>query len=310
MAYREGMLVENTACPKWGPGKIVHISGNKMYVIFRDLEEESARVFPIDSPVLRLASVQSDPILDNLPPLIEKKGQWVLPAKRYTLESLRRIFLHEFPAGFSDANYLSKERAYKLDAHVKFQQALGLEQMRELVQAGKTKELVAKALKVVKKINIISRFEKAALSDAMKDETAARSLFGALLEVLDAPSVTEQSFVRYLDTVCSLPAERGRVASWPVATVLLYLISPDRYMFLKPQVTKSAAESLGFDLKYDATPNWTTYEALLRMGNIYLEMLRPMGARDFVDVQSFIYVSCGGYEAARARLKVKAAKQG
>jgi len=69
-------------------------------------------------------------------------------------------------------------------------------------------------------------------------------------------------------------------------------------MFLKPEVTQVAAEALAFDLQYNSAPNWTTYSALIRMGNVYLDLLREMGAHDFIDVQSFIYVSGGGYDGA------------
>ena len=67
-------------------------------------------------------------------------------------------------------------------------------------------------------------------------------------------------------------------------------------MFLKPLATKAAAAALGFDLQYNAALNWVTYASLLRMGHIYLGLLREMGARDFVDVQSFILVVGGGYD--------------
>jgi hypothetical protein len=68
-------------------------------------------------------------------------------------------------------------------------------------------------------------------------------------------------------------------------------------MFLKPEKTKAAADTLGFDLRYDATLNWDTYAALLRMGDLYLSLLKPRGAKDFVDVQSFIFVAGGGWDA-------------
>jgi hypothetical protein len=74
-------------------------------------------------------------------------------------------------------------------------------------------------------------------------------------------------------------------------------------MFLKPQVTKRAAESLGFDLRFECTPNWTTYEALLRMARTYLDLLRPFGAIDFLDVYSFFFVSGGGYDNERPTSK-------
>ena len=233
-----------------------------MHVIFRDLEEDMAKRPKMDFPALQPASVQTDPTLDNLPPLVEKKGRWVLPAKRYTLESLKRIFLHDFPAGFADPKDHNNERTYKLDAHLKFDQELGLERMRELLAAGNVAELAAKAVKVAASINLMAVFEKGSLRDAMKDEAAAKVFFTELMNVLDEQAVTQECFVRYLDAIESLPSERHKVANWPVATLFLYLAAPDRHMFLKPMVTKSAADSLGFDLRYDAAPNWTTYEAM------------------------------------------------
>lgn len=67
-------------------------------------------------------------------------------------------------------------------------------------------------------------------------------------------------------------------------------------MFLKPEVTQRAAEVLGFDLQYRADLNWVIYAALLRMGNVYLGLLKNRGAKDFIDVQSFIFVAGGGYD--------------
>src|SRR5208282_2464644 len=166
---------------------------------------------------------------------------------------------------------------------------LGIQDAAKLLAAGDLRALAAKGLSVLGAVNLISQFESAAFHDAMRDDRAVEALFSSLLILLDADPISEPAFQPYADAVNALPAERGKVASWPIATAFPYLARPDRFMFLKPQVTRSAAESLGFDLKYDAAPNWRTYDALLRMGNVYLELLRPLGARDFVDVQSFIY---------------------
>ncbi len=289
---RAGMLVRNVGALGWGPGKIVHIVGDKVHIVFRDLEEEMAKQFQVDSPALCVAEVQSDPILDNLPPLLEKAGRWTLPRKRLTLESLKQKFLNKFPAGFSDPLYFSDERDYKLAAHVKFQKLLGIEQIKGLLAIGNRRELATKASQVLGAVNIISPYESAAFHDAMKDDDAVGRFFWALLHVLESEPISRESVEALFEVVGSLPAEKGRVASWPVATALLYLADPERFMFMKPDVTKEAAASLGFDLKYDVKLGWTTYEALQRMGQVYLDLLRPLGARDFVDVQSFIYVTC------------------
>ena len=302
--YKAGALVENTGRPAWGPGKIVHIVGDNLYVIFRDLEESKAKKLKANTPALRLAASQSDSILDNLPPLAEKKGEWVLPGNRLTLKSVKDRFLQEFPEGFAHSKYLAAERNYKLKAHNVFQQKLGVEQLRDLLSRGEINSLVAKALSILVKVQLLAApFEIGAFQDAMQDENAARSFFTALLALLEATPVNALLFAKYAEVVCSLPAARGRVATWPIATVFPYIARPDVHMFLKPEVTQKAASSLGFHLKYESTPNWTTYERLLGMGRTYLELLKPLGAVDFVDVQSFIYVSCGGYDNDRSTAK-------
>jgi len=47
------MLVEHTGCPQWGPGKIVCIGGDNMHVIFRDCEEDMAKLLRTDFPALQ-----------------------------------------------------------------------------------------------------------------------------------------------------------------------------------------------------------------------------------------------------------------
>lgn len=303
MKFVNGMIVENVGAPSWGPGKIVHVSGDNLHIIFRDLEEDMARVFQAEAPALRVTKEQSDAVLDNLPPLIEKTGRWVLPAKRLTLESAKRRFLHEFPAGFADPSYMEKERDYKLAAHLKFQQLLGIPEIRALLSARDYKKLGQKVMQVVGGFNLVSPYEKAAFRDAMGEGAAVQSFFTTLLKVFDTKPLTSEVFEEFADAVTSLPAPEGRVATWPVATIFLYLAEPARFMFLKPEVTKAAADSLGFDLRYSATLSWNTYDALQRMGELYLDLLRPLGARDFVDVQSFIWVACGGYDSMLAENK-------
>ena len=125
--YKEGTLVENKGAPQWGPGKIVRVAGDHLHILFRDIEGNVAKKLRADTPALWLAASQSDPILDNLPPLVEKNGYWVVPGKSLTLASMKRRFLHEFPTGFADPKYRSEERDYKLAAHEAFQNLLGLD---------------------------------------------------------------------------------------------------------------------------------------------------------------------------------------
>ncbi|MGB8932955.1 MAG: hypothetical protein WCC48_17055, partial [Anaeromyxobacteraceae bacterium] len=84
------------------------------------------------------------------------------------------------------------------------------------------------------------------------------------------------------------PEDVGR--SWQLVTLLPFLAQPERHMLLRPKLTSQAAHRLGLELRFAADPNWVTYSTLLKSGELLLEKLRPIGASDLVDVESFLTV--------------------
>ncbi len=89
-------------------------------------------------------------------------------------------------------------------------------------------------------------------------------------------------------------------AKWPIATYFLFLSDPGAQVFVKPEVTKSAAEVLGIDINYKPELNWLTYSQVLRLAEaIRLKLIKEGQAdlipRDMVDVQSFIWVTAPSY---------------
>jgi hypothetical protein len=133
--FREGMNVEVAKNPGWGPGKIVHISNQHLHIIFRDLDGKEARVFTLDASAFNIAALQSDSILDNLPPLSEKDGHWHLSVSRISFAAAERTFLRHSPAGFSDPKYTEGERAGKDQADQMFHKHLGLKEFRSLMES-------------------------------------------------------------------------------------------------------------------------------------------------------------------------------
>lgn len=84
--------------------------------------------------------------------------------------------------------------------------------------------------------------------------------------------------------------------SWPKATYFGYLWRPDRCMFCKPEVTKDFAQRIGHEFQYVYEPEigLRVYMSLMDLAESTLAATRSLGAEDFIDVQSFIYV-VGGY---------------
>lgn len=292
--FKSGMLVRNARAPQWGPGKILMITGFTATVYFRDVDEsragEALKDIDLASALLEILPVQADPLLDNLPPLVD--GKFGLTKPRLTPGQAIAAFSRRFPKGFDDPAYLSDERIYKWEAHELWRTTLGDGKGRRLLEQGNVAELTTRALAVDGRLNLLSIYEKAALRDGLKEPHAAERYLRALFDLLEADQLLRGSFESYIDALTRLPAAEGRapVTRWPVLTLFPFIAHPDRFMFLKPEVTKDCADRFAWGLQYTATLNWTTYDRLQAMCDMLMPQLRPLGARDLIDVQSFIWV--------------------
>jgi hypothetical protein len=287
-AFDVGILAEHTRKADWGPGKVVKVRAPYVWVYFRDAPGRAARQFP--ASLLARASCQSDAVLENLPAFIEKDGLQLLPSERYTLREALEVFHAQAPGGFADAggSKLQKDRERRRAAHEAYQQSLGGGQAESLLEQGAIAELSRRALGVVTLARALSSTDAAALRDGLQDEAAARAYFTALLAYL-AVEPTEPTFAAYASAASGLRrAGAGSAPTWPLVTLLPFLAQPTRHMLVQPTVTGTAAQRLGFDLPWQTTPSWATYEAACRLGRVYLDALGEAGGRDLIDVTFFL----------------------
>jgi len=297
-----GTVVVNPQQPEYGPGKVVAIRDGKARVHFRDDRDADVRIYKIDDGPLEAANAPSDPYLDNLPSFVD--GAFVSKSSlaRVTFQDGLQKFLAQFPGGFSDSDYLgtgkagraeSGERNYKWRAHEQYEAELGNGIGESLLHRGEIAELSARAVRVATGgLNLLSPYESMAFRDGLNDDqNAATRYFGALLS-WNSSSATQAGFEAMADAVRALPVKAGkaRVATWPVLTLLPYLARPDTFMFLKPGPTGDCAERLRFELSYSAKLRWVTYSRLTELSQLLLERLREYGAKDLIDVQSFMWV--------------------
>ena len=307
-ALKVGSLVTNPRKPEWGPGKVVRVRGNMVDVFFRHVEGDRALKFKVDA--LELASVQSDPVLDNLPEIRERNGAMVLLRARITLAQARDRFLRHYPGGFSDPAYIGTEtegeRAYKWSAHERFLQELGGAKGPQLLSGDGTVDFVAEIGRILGSAsNLLATTEYIALREGLEDAPAASHYLSTLFDLIDA-GPEEELFIAHAQATAALPS-RGQTHTdkWTVSTILPYLARPDAFIFVKPTITKAAAAALGFDIRYDAQPNWRTYERVLRMSRLYMEELADLGPRDFIDIQSFFWVTGESFEKILAEHQAK-----
>ena len=202
----------------------------------------------------------------------------------------RRKFLRVFPKGFQDPKYLAWERDYKWEAHERWQATLNKKIFAALLAEKDYSAVAQRAMAVESRTNLLFSFEKMALRDAVKPADGARTFALALYDRLYANSRGEAAFDRFEDAVESLPRKQTRVLTWPLVTVFGFIAKPGQDIFLKPQVTKAAAEAYGRKFNYRSRPNWETYSDLLEFADELKEDLADLEPRDMIDIQSFIWV--------------------
>jgi len=209
----------------------------------------------------------------------------LLPAAR-----CRRKFLRYFPKGFHDRKYLDWERGYKWSAHERWERELGRATFARLVRERQFTDVARRAVTIEARTNLLFSFEKMALRDAVKTASGAALLATGLYNLLHGRGAKQARFMSWINAVAKMPRRQTRVLTWPVVTVFGFLAAPDEHLFLKPMVTRRAALAYGFAFDYHSTPNWETYQSLLRFASQVRADQRSLAPRDMVDLQSFIWV--------------------
>ena len=288
-----GLLVKHKT---WGLGKVLQLDPEDVWVYFKDVEgtpKDAVKKLKRRFAVLTIAECQSDGALDNLPPMVRDGRVEPPDVLRITEQQAVNMFVAEYPL-FDNPAYRKYERDYKWEAHREVAAELLSSSGRRIVADGPADVLVTMLKKMIHRTNLLAIQEMMALNEALdRDQQAARAFAGAVLSLVDEGN--ERAFSRLVEATAGLPADAGRARAltWPIVTILPFLAMPDRHMFLKPMQTRRIAEAFSFDLLYSSDPNWTTYDRLLTLSNRLLERLRPLRARDLIDVQSFMWVVAG-----------------
>jgi hypothetical protein len=202
----------------------------------------------------------------------------------------RRKFLGFFPDGFHDEDYLDLERDYKWNAHERWEQELGKKELASLILAGEFKEVADRAVRIESRTNLLFSFEKMALRDAVKQPAGAAAFARGLRDLLHGRGELETRFERWVECISRLPRKQTRVLTWPVVTVFGFLAQPDVHFFLKPNVTRAAAQAYGGSFLYRPRPSWEAYESLLAFSAEVARDLADLEPRDQIDIQSFLWV--------------------
>ena len=212
------------------------------------------------------------------------------PADSRALERAKRKFLRAFPGGFRDETYIDWERAYKWNAHCRWQELLSETTFRGLLEMRHFEEIARLAIAVESRTNLLFSFEKMALRDAVRSFVGAQAFATALYDLLHGDEDMEIRFASWIAALDQLPRKQTRVLTWPLATVFGFIAQPKEHFFFKPNVTREALRRCGAEFVYQSRPNWPVYRELLRAVRRVRNGIATMRPRDMIDMQSFLWV--------------------
>ena len=87
-----------------------------------------------------------------------------------------------------------------------------------------------------------------------------------------------------------MPRKQTRVLTWPIVTVFGFIAQPHRHMFVKPNVTRTAARKYGYPLQYGSRPSWAVYADLQAFARVVRKDIADLRPKDMIDIQSFLWV--------------------
>jgi hypothetical protein len=203
-------------------------------------------------------------------------------------------FLAFCPGGFGDPGYLKRERDAKWEAHELWKELLNEQAFEDLLERDEVVEIGRRAMRVEGKTKLmLSRFEKAALHDALTSAKSAKLFANGLFDLIYGEDEFQVRLTEFFKDLGSMREVQTSLLKWPVATIFPYLAMPSKHMFLKPEVTKQAAERQNFSLNYKPQLNWLTYSRCLDLANVIWEEVSDLNPRDMIDIQSYIWVTEG-----------------
>ncbi len=194
--------------------------------------------------------------------------------------------------GFGHGAFVAEEVAPKRRLAARAQELLGREALQALMAAWQFEELLARMEQVGRQGNLLfnrapRRGDLAILYRVRDGGPQAMGLFAqqaqALLYGAGPTPQRLQAFAEYA-LANHLPNR------WPFATYFLFLTQPQAELFVQPQVARWFLQVVGQGQLYEARPSGRLYGALRGYAHGLLEALRPLGARDMVHVQSFLWV--------------------
>jgi hypothetical protein len=187
---------------------------------------------------------------------------------------------------FDNPEYLAWEPNYKRAAAARMRELLAKDRLGEQIAQGRFEDAKADIKHACEgtysgqQNNLLNQWDRLPIYNAPAEELA-RGLYALLYGSALFPG----RFAPWIDLLA-----REKQTCWPAATYFLMLHQPDRHIFIKSTPFNKLLGSLQSPIVWATRPNPAKYAEFQRLGRELLEALKPLGAKDMIDVQSFVWI--------------------
>jgi hypothetical protein len=285
-------FVRNAAIPEWGLGVVASEAPKTLDVLFeggghRNISRSSPHLIEVsDSDVPkehRLRRREDWPKVESDAKRATAKQD--LP-KRF--DALVKEFFAFFPTGLHSPECDREERDYKVDASVHARKELNPGALDELLAAGNHTEVLHRVRRSISKVNLVYPNELMKFGDipTTSHPEVARRLVTLVRAGKDTPTA--------LEALAEALAPHG-AAKWTIVSLIPFLLAPEEWPFVKPTFIERGVKATGIDVEYQPTPNARTYSLIRELYEVVAINLGRKGfaPRDFIDVQTFLWVASG-----------------
>ncbi|MBE2197134.1 MAG: AAA family ATPase [Anaerolinea sp.] len=206
---------------------------------------------------------------------------------------------------FAHPGFVAAEILYKQAAAAKAQEMLGKAELDRLLGAGEVDECLARLERAAHDNNLLWRRVPAAGDTAvLHHPNLDKATFCVQVRNL---LYGDRSSAERLGSFSAYLAANDLPNGWPLPTYFLFLLHPDTDIFVKPRAAQWFLRYMGETAVTITTPPTAAlYQLVQQYAHSLREALTPFGARDMLDVQSFIWVCFRAGSAATGRLDSKA----
>lgn len=273
---------------EWGIGKVLDVSEHKITIDFMNggIKLLNSRIALLEEifDEGEIGKFKEDKLLTSL---TNKKNKKTSFSEKVPLENLVKVFKEVYSGGFEDINYLEKERNNKVKISNEFKRLYSKENLKDIIQKDNYSEICERTKKLISATKIIHSIEKTNFRKAIGVKENQKEFIVTMCKFIEDDNLlNEETFLQLKDYFNSIDCNK-----WTLITYFLNMIYPEKYPFLKPKVSKKAAEIFGFDLNYNMIPNWSTYNSFLKYTEFLEKELVGLSPRDYLDVENFIWVT-------------------